>query len=85
MSSPLGSDGGQEIEQTVSPVRQDDEARSNANANMSWQSSSTLVHHNDRVVLRRLISQAKLSPYQQQSAEAFCEVEHVFFHVGTAS
>ncbi|KAF8335517.1 hypothetical protein F5887DRAFT_1079167 [Amanita rubescens] len=73
MSSPLGSDGGQDIEQMVSPGL-DDEARSNANANASWQSSSsTLVHRNDRAVVRRLIAQAKLSPYQRQSAEAFCE------------
>ena len=71
MSSPPASDS-DDIRQTGL-----DEASGEQDIGPIQQSSMpTLVHCNDHATMQRLISQAKLSPYQWQSAEAFCTVGH---------
>ena len=74
MSSPTQSDDGQDIEGTTAPGLDEH--------NGNWTGAgerSSLVYRNDYAAARRLISQAKATPYQRQEAEAFCKVSQLFF------
>ena len=80
MSSPTQSDDGQDIEGTTAPGLDEH--------NGNWTGAgerSSLVYRNDYAAARRLISQAKATPYQRQEAEAFCKVSQLIFFFSHAN
>ncbi len=79
MSSPIQSDGGQDIEAITVPGLDEHEGNGTEAGERSF-----LVYRNDYAAARRLISQAKATPYQRQEAEAFCKASQTNFFFRTA-